>query len=570
LYGGVGRFNTYSSPRKLFYVKDIDWAEIEMTNYSQDMILETDFPKPRAYHTLTLLSDTKAILYGGVLESALTTQNDPHLYEFDLSLVNKGIFSCKRIEKVYSINIDADSGQYILPKARAHHGACSINPNELYIFGGYSNASWNSTVLSDLWLFNYKDRIWKLISSSSVEIRDAKQEMYKPLPRYGHIMVGSKKHNKLFVIGGCSKKGEPYKEIICFDLNTNQWSLCSIIPKSIIVNLQLHETIPDIDIHVSQQSKMVPAYIPARYGSACIFDDFIFITGGETMESGISPICDDVLVYNVITHSLLKCQIPSAETYISHHSSIIRNGRLMLFGGKLGWNRYNSAVMASITSLVRYPVFGIPLQDACRLTYYQNDAQNVTEKLKVPDIVDICVEYILLNGLTTKNIFNNNISRDQIIRLRLHFEHGNVHNVQFLQQDKDCTPDAVGQLLIEYFASLPDCLFTTELYRSWLDAYIHNEDKTVLIDIYHDLIDQLPYTNRIVMRRLLSLLHQIVINEDNSVTANMLSQIWSHTLLKTNIMNKYSVKDDFQDGKGMSPVNYCIAWIFINYPKLFK
>jgi N-acetylneuraminic acid mutarotase len=131
--------------------------------------------------------------------------------------------------------MDVESGQYILPKPRAHHGACSIRDDEMFVFGGLSNAGWASVALSDLWLFNYKEKTWRLISSPTINIVDfvsvehyminhfKSQDMLQPQPRYGHVMVGSKKHNKLFVIGGCSKKGEPLKEIISFDINSGQW-----------------------------------------------------------------------------------------------------------------------------------------------------------------------------------------------------------------------------------------------------------------------------------------------------------------------------------------------------------
>jgi hypothetical protein len=342
-------------------------------------------------------------------------------------------------------------------------------------------------------------------------------------------------------------------------------------------------TNPDVDIQVSQQNKLVPACIPARYGSACIFDDFIFITGGETLESGVPPILDDVLVYNIVTHQLLvsitfqfliikKCQIPSPETYISHHSSIIRNGRLMLFGGTLGWNRYNLAVMASITSLAQFIAFGTPLEDASKIVYYRPKMgeEHVNQEPRVPDIVNICVEYLLQHGVETKNIFNKNVPRDEIIRLRLHFEYGNIYDHTFLEQDADCTPDAVGQLLIEYFSCLPDALLTTNLYRSWLDAYTQNDDESIVLDIYRDLIEQLPPVNRVVLCRILHLLHAVATNNENGMSAAALSVTWSHTLLRTNVMSKYSVKDDFQDGKGMSPINYCVSWLMSNYSKLFK
>jgi hypothetical protein len=97
LYGGVGRFNAYPDAKKMFCVREIDWADIEIKNFIQDenredMLLATDIPKPRAYHTLTMVSETRAILYGGTLESAITAQYDPHLYDFDLTNVSKVSF----------------------------------------------------------------------------------------------------------------------------------------------------------------------------------------------------------------------------------------------------------------------------------------------------------------------------------------------------------------------------------------------------------------------------------------------------------------------------------------------
>jgi hypothetical protein len=123
----------------------------------------------------------------------------------------------------------------------------------------------------------------------------------------------------------------------------------------------------------------------------------------------------------------------------------------MLFGGTLGWNRYNLAIMASITSLAQFIVFGIPLEEASKIVYYRPKMGegHVNQDPRVPDIVDICAEYLLRHGVGTKNIFNKTVSRDEVVRLRLYFEHGNVQGYAVLEQDADCTPDAVAQLLIE-------------------------------------------------------------------------------------------------------------------------
>ncbi len=217
-----------------------------------------------------------------------------------------------------------------MPRARSHHSAVSINEDQMYIFGGLTQSGWATVALADLWLFKMSSKTWSLLSSSNITIVNSEQEMYQPQPRYGQIMVGSKKHNKLFVIGGCSKKGEPFKEIIQYDITTGQWSLCSMLPKSIVVTCQIDPKIPQDarDIYVSQQNKMVPSCIPARFGSACMFDDFIFITGGETLESGVSPVLDDVLVYNVVTHKLL---VSGYRISIDHSRNVIYLLQIRIF-----------------------------------------------------------------------------------------------------------------------------------------------------------------------------------------------------------------------------------------------
>ncbi len=50
---------------------------------------------------------------------------------------------------------------------------------------------------------------------------------------------------------------------------------------------------------------------------------------------------------------------------------MIRGGKLLLFGGTTGWNRNNLAIMAPITALTQYIVFGIPLEQASELVYYR-------------------------------------------------------------------------------------------------------------------------------------------------------------------------------------------------------
>lgn len=74
-------------------------------------------------------------------------------------------------------------------------------------------------------------------------------------------------------------------------------------------------------------------------------------------------------------------------------------------------------------------------------------------------------------------------------------------------------------------------------------------------------MEQLPPVNRLVLKRVLQLLNTVY---KSGVEAASLSLVFSHALLRTNVMSKYSVKDDFQDGKGKSPINYCVEWLITN------
>ncbi|KAL0486351.1 negative regulator of sporulation PMD1 [Acrasis kona] len=592
IYGGVIRFGKYAQGDKMYCVKNIDWSEMSLMSGSGGSSPTIDTaPTPRAYHTLTMVSDSRAILYGGQMESRIRTHYDPDLYEFAHLSSKHGVFTCRKLTEVRSMALDVNTNQFIDPNPRSHHAACSIRDDELYIFGGLASSGWRSIALGDLWKFDCKSRTWMLVSSEYVKVQENEQ-IHQPAPRYGHIMVGSKKHGKLYLIGGCNNSGEPIKEISSFDVRTGQWfvrfvlsftndrrTTCGVLPSSIIVTAQLKNVKPeDADVYISQQNKIVISSIPARYGSASMFDDFIFITGGETLDNDASPVLNDVLVYNVVTSKLLKCNIPCPETYISHHSSIIRNGKIILFGGVLGWNRDNSAHMAPITSLVQYPVFNLPLKEASKIEYIQQkqrigsttptSPKEVTTPT-VPHIVSVCCDYLLHNATYINQLFEAIATREQIVRLRLHFEHGSVINRNFLQNDIDCTPHSVSQLLLEYMDRIPDSLMTTKLYRDWIDAYTHNEDKIVLKDIYKDLLEMMPKEHLDTLKMILYLLNQLVNDTKNNTTADQLARLWSHTLLKTNVMSKYSVKDDSSDGKGMSPIDYVVSYMITHYELFF-
>jgi hypothetical protein len=47
-------------------------------------------------------------------------------------------------------------------------------------------------------------------------------------------------------------------------------------------------------------------------------------------------------------------------------------------------------------------------------------------------------------------MFHNQVTREQVLRLRLQFEHGNIETCQNLEQDDSITSDVVAQLLVEY------------------------------------------------------------------------------------------------------------------------
>jgi hypothetical protein len=580
LTNAVNNSLTFGTMQKLYHVKDIDWSHMELKAVSEfelkpvassdeDDVFSlkkkqtsdvSNIPKTRSYHTLNRVSKDICLLYGGLLDATPGLQLlssglklDSFIYE--LNIKNQ---SWTRVNSTTSDTYFEDSLEIQFPKARVYHASCSLGNNNLFVFGGLTERSntsiWplkssSNQVLADLWVYNSVTKTWKLLSSPEMS---AKKGAYHPAPRSHHSMVISAKHNKLYIIGGCSSNDQPFKEIIQYDLRTNEWVMCGFLP------VALDSTM----VHI------IPSLIPGKFGAAATFDDFIFIIGGETLisdEKSVPSILDDVLIYSIPNSYLIKGGISSWKTSVTQHTLLYANYQLYMVGGRHPSylnNQYNSVKQIPIYHTFNRLTYGKPLVSVC------------DPLTKCPSLVTLCVDYLLEEASDFQNLFNKTCPSSDLLRFRMHYEIGNIADRDFMNATFD--ENIVATALIDFLNNLPEPILGDH-YREFLDTFCDYETKLAEVEIaeidsdnamnadeevtkrLHEILKRLPEENQAVLLKVLFLMNTVAyaaedIQAQRQTMGKLAQQITSAMIRPTN-PSQFSVKDEWTDRDGYRPAN---------------
>ncbi|ODQ68108.1 RhoGAP-domain-containing protein, partial [Nadsonia fulvescens var. elongata DSM 6958] len=183
-------------------------------------------------------------------------------------------------------------------------------------------------------------------------------------------------------------------------------------------------------------------------------------------------------------------------------------------------NNINNSSIGPGHLLSSIPVFGTPLEEIL-------DAEAAT----VPRIVFQCTQAIDNFGLEVEGIYRTSGNSKQIDEIKALFD-SDSSSVDLLNPSNNLNDiHAVAAALKLYFRSLPDPLFTHELYNEFLEGAKLTDD-IARRDAIHGAINQLPDANYTTLRYLIFHLHRVQEREAvNRMSAGNLGIIWGPTLL---------------------------------------
>jgi hypothetical protein len=137
----------------------------------------------------------------------------------------------------------------------------------------------------------------------------------------------------------------------------------------------------------------------------------------------------------------------------------------------------------------KVPIFGTPL----KLLYSQDGG--------VPKFVVRCVEYIEEHGTELEGIFRVSVGATEQQEAKNSIECGNFN---FTNLD----PLAVAFMLKNFFAELPEPLFTFKLFSKFVDCSIDCSDRKEILKRVRPLLDELPLAHVDTMNYLFNFLHR--------------------------------------------------------------
>ncbi|VVC36622.1 Hypothetical protein CINCED_3A004536 [Cinara cedri] len=152
-------------------------------------------------------------------------------------------------------------------------------------------------------------------------------------------------------------------------------------------------------------------------------------------------------------------------------------------------------------------------------------------KDQVPVIVEKCVNFIYAHGCLTEGVYRRSGSCSNATKLLSAFRK-DAWAVQLSNQDYPVYD--VASVLKRFFRDLPEPVLTTELHTHLCNAAKCNCSENEKVILYRSLLERLPAINYVTVRKLLSHLYYIQLqNDKNLMTVQNLSSIWGPTLMHT-------------------------------------
>jgi hypothetical protein len=524
LFGGSGRYGVSDTLLyELRLNKYTSSTDVDKWQVYTEKVESADckVPNSTTHHSLVYVTKTNSLyVYGG-------TSGDPHVYEWNVTS-----------KKWKSWLPDKER----IPEARQDHAVCVVDSN-MYMFGGYS--PYNSSIeFSELWKFDPVEHKWVLLSAFNKESRLA-----HPQERYGHILLGDEVSQCLYLVGGCSK-GNPLKEIWRYDINKKEW-IC------------LPFNFPDINQKKYRISPLkAPLYIPARYGAGVLVGDAIICFGGETMlDSDEGPaILDDLLIFNTKNNCISLAGI-SNSLRVCYHEMFLLRDQFLIIGGRIKWPYYNR-----ITSLRPYDNdFDVETREnIITRPVFSNKSQIINT-----EVFDECVEYLVNNALNVEGIFRHSpLKRDVnaiILRYELGIDGVVTHGLAKTWDDSH----TVAALLKQYLTALPEPLLTYDVNDKLIEIFAAEKkpnDNKELVQKVKPIIDTIPSENMKLLRKLMSLLHQVEVNsKTNAMVANNLARIFSRALFRAK-PGPDAIKLELAQ---TAPSIKCVEYFIVYYENLF-
>ena len=154
----------------------------------------------------------------------------------------------------------------------------------------------------------------------------------------------------------------------------------------------------------------------------------------------------------------------------------------------------------------------------------------------IPVIVDKCLKSTATHGCLTEGIYRIAGINSRILALTEEFRRNSwavqLNNNQYSEHD-------IANTLKRFFRHLEDPLLTKDLRSLWIEAS-NIDDKDHKLDLYRNLLKELPKLNYLTLRRLI--LHLRTVSEQhehNKMPITNLATLWGPTILTTD-----SIRDE--------------------------
>lgn len=194
------------------------------------------------------------------------------------------------------------------------------------------------------------------------------------------------------------------------------------------------------------------------------------------------------------------------------------------------------------------PIFGVPLEQV--LDRYDH------ADYEVPIVVEKSIKYLKeKNAKDVQGIFRLNGNNAVIMQLKKDFDKGGDVDLSGIDD-----PHTVAGLLKLYFRDLPEPLFPFIMYDNLIESH-NQKEKTV--EALIPVLDDLPASNKALLRTLLELLADIASNSEvNKMNSSNLSIVFAPNLIR-------SPKDSMQAAVMHAPiVNSIMRTIIDHYEEI--